>query len=162
MHQRTAIQEAWRKAGLYDSADPKLKTFLEMLDDPRQCWPELVAASRGVYADIKAKLVGPILETGDKLMRLNLIRAADPNRADEVGLLSEFIKTSDPQRDEIELQEIARKSTPQLLSDLKQKPGLTLRVSEVVDRLTAEQAAASRPAEAAPRESGGPTGAATA
>src|SRR2546428_261316 len=78
MHQKDAIKEAWRAAGLYDSKDAKLQEFLRRLDThPLECWPELIDEIRRNYPEYKRQVVEPILATGDKLLRLNLI----PNAA---------------------------------------------------------------------------------
>ena len=77
MYQKDLIRRASEEAGLYRRRDPKLHRFLKRLDQPGECWPELIEAVTTEYRDYLEALARPLWETGDALVRLNLIRAAD-------------------------------------------------------------------------------------
>ena len=62
MYQKDLVRAAWKAAGLYDDPDPRLREFLALLDDPAQCWPELIGACRRDLGDYKAKVAQPILD----------------------------------------------------------------------------------------------------
>jgi len=130
MYQKDLVRNAWKSAGLYDENDPKLQQFLQLLDDPAQCWSELIETCRRNYAAYKAKLVQPILDSRDRLVHLMVIRAADG--ADELALLEQYISGSDPTRDEVELKTIALKNVPRLNRALAKKPDLTQAVSDAL------------------------------
>ena len=124
MHQKDVIRAAWRSAGLYEENDAKLQQFLKFLDDPTQCWNEMIDSCRRSYAAYKTKLAGPILNSGDQLVRLAVIRAASDGADDEIALLEQYVASSDVTRNAVELKLIALKSIPQLDAALMQKPGL--------------------------------------
>lgn len=138
MYQKHLIRDAWKSAGLYDEDDPKLQQFLQLLDDPAQCWDELIQACRQNFAAYKAKITQPILDSSDPLVHLMVIRAA--TGTDELRLVEKFIAKSDPVRHEIELKAIAAKRVPRLNKALARKPDLTKAVSDAV------RAQATRPA----------------
>jgi hypothetical protein len=142
MHQKERIKQAWRDAGLYDSGDEKLLAFLELLDGPRGCWPELAEECRRNYPAYKARLVNPILDTADKLLRLNLIRIAMPEHRDEVDLLRRFIRKSDPHRDAIELKALALKGVARLTKDIRLKENLPAELRVIVGSAPAARPAA--------------------
>ncbi len=153
MYQKDLIRNAWKSAGLYDENDAKLQQFLQLLDDPAQCWSELIATCRQSYADYKAKLVPPIMETPDTMVHLILIRAVDG--PDELALLEQYISATDPARDEVELKTIALKNVPRLNRALAKKPGLTQPVTDAMAarspaRRVARRSRPARPAAASP------------
>jgi hypothetical protein len=124
MHQKDLVRGVWKSAHLYEEHDPKLQLFLKMLDDPAQCWSELTDACRRSFAAYKVKVVAPILASGDKLVHLMVIRSASEAYADEMALLEQYIASSDPARDDVELMAIALKRIPRLNEALKRKPNL--------------------------------------
>jgi hypothetical protein len=91
MYQKDLIRRAWEEAGLYRRRDPKLRRFLERLDQPGDCWPELVEAATTEYRDYLETLARPLWETGDALVRLNLIRAADVRDPEQRAVLEDWI-----------------------------------------------------------------------
>jgi len=125
MYQKDLIRSAWKSAGLYDEKDSKLQQFLGMLDDPTQCWNELSDACRRSYAAYKTKLVQPILGTGDKLVHLMLIRTSTESNDDEMSMIEQYVASSDPVRDQIELKAVALKNIPRLNAALTKRPDLT-------------------------------------
>jgi hypothetical protein len=130
MYQKDLVRDAWKSAGLYQEDDPKLRQFLDLIEEPAHCWAELVAACRRDFAAYKAKVVQPILDSGDTLVRLMVIRAA--SEADELELLERYVAASDPARDEAELRAIALKGVPRLNGALAGKPGLTPAVRSIL------------------------------
>jgi hypothetical protein len=115
MHQRGLVKQAWQAAGLYDGKDPALPAFLRLLDaTATDCWPQLIAECRKNFAAYKAKLADPIWNTGDKLLRLNLIRSADLALPDEAAILQKYVAKCDPQRDALELNAFVQTGSPQL------------------------------------------------
>lgn len=145
MHQKDRVKQAWLDAGLYDSKDAKLLEFIQRLDTaPYDCWPELIDECRRNYAEYKSQIVEPILKTGDKLLRLNLLRNADFSFADEVKLTRSFIAQSNPATDSLELKTVILKGTPAMLKDVGRLKNLTPQLKSAVER-----ARASAPAPAA-------------
>ena len=133
MHQKDAVKQAWINAGLYRSRDARLQEFLKKLEDvPLNCWPEFIDDCRRNYADYKAKLVGPIWDSGDKLLRLNLIRAADTSLADELALLQKCIARCDPTQDQAELKAIVLKQDPQLNAQITKIRNLPVDVKNAI------------------------------
>ncbi len=124
MYQKDFIRTAWKSAGLYDENDAKLQQFLRMLDDPTKCWTEMTDAARSSFAVYKGRLFQPIMDTGDKLVRLMLIRSAVDTYPDEIALLENYIAASDPATDAIELKAIALKNVPKLNRALAKKKNL--------------------------------------
>src|SRR5213594_4063258 len=91
MYQKDAAKAAWTAAGLYRSKDAKLRKFLKYFDDsPMDCWPEVVKKARSDYSEYMEQLVQPLWQTGDKLLRVNLIRYADLSHKNEFELLAKL------------------------------------------------------------------------
>lgn len=130
MYQKDLVRAAWKAAGLYDEDDPRLQQFLGLLEDPAHCWPELIAACRRDYAAYKARLVQPILDSGDTLVRLVVIRAAA--QTDEIKLLERYVAKSDPARDTAELKAIALKGVRRLDRALTRKADLPQAVRDML------------------------------
>ena len=125
MHQKDLARQAWRDAGLYRSRDQKLRAFLEYFDEsPPDCWADVVETVRSAYPDLKAKLATPLWNTGDKMLRLNILRHGDPERPDELELLKKLTTKLDPAGDAPEIHTIARSDSPELLRRLARKRGL--------------------------------------
>lgn len=84
---RYIVKQAWSRAGLYDSKDPKLQRFLQHFERTiHGCWPDLWPLVQESYAEYKEQLLTPIWDTGEKLLRLNVIRVLAPDRDDEVEI----------------------------------------------------------------------------
>jgi hypothetical protein len=132
MHQKDAVRSAWKSAGFYDDNDSKLAQFMTLLDDPTQCWPEMIDTARRNYTEYKSKLAKAILATNDKLIHLALIRAASSRADDEIAVLKDYIASSDPVRDETELKAIALKNVAALNKSLKAKANLTPAVAAML------------------------------
>jgi hypothetical protein len=137
MYQKDVVRSAWKAAGFYDENDSKLAQFMKLLDDPTQCWPEMIDTARRSYADYKLKLAKAILAGNDKLTHLALIRAALPGAEDEIAVLKDYVASSDPVRDETELKAIALKNVSELNDSLKAKPNLTPAVSAMLAKRAA-------------------------
>jgi hypothetical protein len=144
MYQKDLVRAAWKAAGLYDEDDAKLRQFLALLDDPAQCWPELIQACRRDFAAYKARLAQPILDSDDTLIHLQVIRAAA--EADELDLLERYIGASDPARAEAEFKAIALKGVPRLNSALVGRPGLPQTVRALIPAPRAKAAPEATPA----------------
>jgi hypothetical protein len=125
MHQKDLARQAWREAGLYRSRDEKVRAFLDGFDQsPSDCWADVVEAVRTDYPDLKAKLATPLWNTGDKLLRLNILRHTDPERPDELELLKKLTRKLDPVGDAPEIHTVARLDSPELLRRLARTRGL--------------------------------------
>jgi hypothetical protein len=107
MYQKDLIRRAWEEAGLYRSRDAKLQRFLARLDDPGECWSELVEAATTEYSAYLPTLARPLWETGDSLVRLNLIRAADLEDPPQRAIVEDWIRRAGS-GDAQELHAIAR------------------------------------------------------
>jgi hypothetical protein len=131
MHQRILVQQAWRAAGLYENPAPELQAFLQKLDDPKQCWPNMIDLCRRTCASHKLELARALL-AADKSLRLNLIRAMNPEYNDEIQLLLDFIRGSDPRNDEAELRAIAIRNISTLSGAIRAKEGISPQLTELV------------------------------
>jgi hypothetical protein len=134
MYQKDLIRSLWNAAGLYGENDAKLLQFLNLLEDPTQCWASMIDTCRRSYAAYKTKVAQPILASSDKLVHLAVIRAVSTSENDEVELLEQYIKQSDPVRDETELKAIALKSVDALNVALKGKVNLTPAVAAMLGK----------------------------
>jgi hypothetical protein len=126
MHQKELARRAWENAGLYKSKNEKLRAFLKHFDaTPAACWTDVVKEVREHYPELKAQLIAPLWNSGDRLLRINLLRGADPAQPDEVALLQKVAATLRPERDPVELRVAATIASPEVLGRLAKLPGLT-------------------------------------
>jgi hypothetical protein len=136
MHQRDAAIKAWEDAGLFRTGDRRLRELLERIRTSSvECWPELVELVREEYASYKERIVRPLWESGDTLLRVNLIRAADPKAyQDEAGLLARFAKEIDPQEHEHEVLALARAGGEKLRTQLAKRKDMPPRLAAALGR----------------------------
>lgn len=126
MHQRDLVKRVWEEAGLYRTRDSELRQFLEHLDESsEECWPELVERARALSSKHLATLVRPLWKSGDKLLRINLIRAADMERGEERELLRRYIRLVSPEQDEFELRAVLEKDSVEVVDQILRKRNLT-------------------------------------
>jgi hypothetical protein len=109
MSEREAVRQAWIEANLYTSHEPKLEMFLRHFDTNHiDCWTELMQMVHTHYPEYKERLFTPIWNTGDKLLRLNLIRLITPDHEDEVDIFQRIIQRPDLRGDPWELEALLR------------------------------------------------------
>ncbi len=134
MHQRSAARAAWEAAGIYEKPDPRLRRFFAAFaTSAGECWPTLVALARADYANYKVTLASPLWNSGDKLLRLNLIRAADLNQPDELKLLVQFTGTCKPATDGPEIRALIETGNPTILAAVAKIAALTSNVRLTVN-----------------------------
>jgi hypothetical protein len=133
MYQKDLVKKAWADAGLYRSRDPKLRRFLDKVDKcTGDCWPELAEEARERYAEYIDTLVEPLWKTGDKLVRLNLIRLADIENERDRHTVEEFVSKARP-TEVHELQAIARVADLPLLEKVAKKRNLPTELRDFVE-----------------------------
>jgi hypothetical protein len=139
MHQKDAAIKAWEDAGLFRTHDKRLRELLERIrTSPVGCWPEYVDLVRGEYSTYKERLVRPLWESGDPLLRVNLIRAASPRAyKDEAELLKRFAKEVDPRKDQHEVLALARAGDDKLRRQLAKRKDMPPRLAAAVDQVSA-------------------------
>jgi hypothetical protein len=116
MYQKALIQLAWARAGLNNTDDPKLAEFIKQVNQAQgDCWAQLAQKVRERYPEYKERLVMPIWQTGDPLLRLNLVRVLDINIDDERGILINLISGSDPRHDAPALRAASAVNHPDVL-----------------------------------------------
>lgn len=109
MYQKAAAKAAWTAAGLYKSKDAKLRDFLKHVETEEQdCWSKLAKRLRANAPEIFGQIVAPLWDSGDKLLRVNIVRHLDPSRKDEHDLLTKLSRRLDPRSDAPELAAIAQ------------------------------------------------------
>ena len=135
MHQRDLVRKAWSDAGLYNTKDAKLQQLLKHVEEtPLDCWPELIELVRTQYPEYLEKLVAPIWNTGDKLLRLNLIRNTDFSQLVEKKLAQKLIRQLKPANDALELHAIIRGAPVDVLDQVDKKKGIPDQLKVLIDQ----------------------------
>jgi hypothetical protein len=149
VHQRSAALAAWQAAGIYNKPDLRLQRFFAAFDkSTSECWPALVALARARYGNYKATLASPLWNSGDKLLRLNLIRAADLNQPDELRLLLQFTATCKPATDAPEIRALIETGNAAILAAVANLQALPQNVFLAVNQSLARIQPAATPAPA--------------
>jgi hypothetical protein len=126
MHQKVLALQAWRETGLDRHEDPKIQAFFKLVQaSSGACWPDLVKECRNHLPDQKRLLAIPVWKTGDKLLRVNLLRFLDPAHKDELMFLLELVRHCDATKDGPELRAVVEKRHKQLLHEVERKTGLS-------------------------------------
>jgi hypothetical protein len=113
MYQRARVLQAFAAEGLDGVSEPKLGEFLERVSRAEgDCWAELAQEVREKYPEYKERLGAAIWETGDPLIRLNLVRVIDKANDDERALLNKFVVLADPRHDAPVLRAAAAPAPP--------------------------------------------------
>jgi hypothetical protein len=103
-HVCAAMRKIWRKAGLYESKTRAVRDFLDFVgSEPPPDWERGMREFRKTHYDVFDQVVPPLLQSDDKLLRIMLIRHADPSKRRELNLLKRLAQSLDPIRDEPEL-----------------------------------------------------------
>lgn len=109
MQVRELVKQAWFEEDLYVSDDPQLGAFLRHFEKATLgCWPDLVPGVREHYPEYKEQLLVPIWDTGEKILRLNVIRALSPDRSDEVEIFRRIAQRPNVQGNPWELEALMR------------------------------------------------------
>jgi hypothetical protein len=125
-HVCAAIRKIWRRAGLYQSEAPTIRNFLAFIEsDPVPDWERGLQEFRKKHYDLFDRVVPPLLQSEDKLLRMVLIRHADPSKRKEMNLLKRFVGSADPIRDEPELLAIATLGHKSLARAIRERADLT-------------------------------------
>jgi hypothetical protein len=133
MYQKDLVRKAWADAGLYRTRDPKLRQFLAKVEKcAGDCWPELAEEARTRYPEYIDRLVDPLWKTGDKLVRLNLIRLADLDDTRDRQIVEEFVSKA-RSTETHELQAIARIADLPLLEKVARKRSLPSELRDLVE-----------------------------
>lgn len=142
MHQREAARAAWLAAGLHKTADARLRRFLEIFEKQTDdCWPQLLALVRQDFPDYVEPLATALWNSGDALLRVNLIRNADLTRKEEAALVKRWSAALDPGRERRELVAVVERDHIELLDKVlarKQLPD-SLRLAAHERRLRIEE-----------------------
>lgn len=125
MHQRDAVRAAWAEAGLYESKDPKLREFLKRFDEaPADCWPQVAETVRALFPEHIEKLVLPLWKTGDKLLRVNILKFADLESKGERALIAKLVPGLDPVEDRHELAAAIHQGSREVLETVLKRKNL--------------------------------------
>jgi hypothetical protein len=121
-----AIRKIWRKAGLYQSKAPTIRSFLDYIEsEPIPDWKHGLQEFRDNHYDLFEQVVPPLLQSQDKLLRMVLIRHADLSKRRELNLLKRFAQTADPIHDEAELLAIVSLGHKSLDRAIRERADLT-------------------------------------
>ncbi len=146
MHQKDAARRAWQEAGLYRSSNPQVRDFLRRFENSSAaCWEELADVVRLEYPDLKETLVRPLWDSGDKVLRVNLLRLADLRQDDEAELYGEATGTLRGDKDAPELETVIRGGEKQFLDQVGRKRTLPEGVRRLLEFQRESQAAAADP-----------------
>lgn len=139
MSLREFVKKQWSDARLYTHGDARVGEFLEHFEEhPAECWETAVPLFRQKYYTLFDQVVPPLVNSSDKLLRLQLILHSDPSQPRELRMLREFVRHADPVADRPELKAIARLKHPALDKEIAGRP-------ELVDALKPPAPVPSRP-----------------
>ncbi len=150
MHQRETAKAAWTAAGVYQNADARLRQFLTAFEQcPADCWPALTGQVRDAYPRYKKRLASALWASGDKLLRLNLIRSLDPSRPDELNLMKTYLRSCDPATDIPEIGAFFESGHPAVVAQLAKIPALPAGLRQAIDAELSRHPRPARPARSA-------------
>jgi hypothetical protein len=125
MHQRHLLERAFTEAAGGLRRDLDRETRAAVVDaSPEQAWEAIVQWLRRTETKRHSALVTAIWESGDPLLRLNLIRHLDPTFPDELRWLTRLVNVSRAGEEARELYAIALKRHPALCAAVLRKKDL--------------------------------------
>jgi hypothetical protein len=128
-----AMRKVWRKAGLYESKSRAIRNFLDFIgSEPAPNWEHGLGEFREKHYDVFDQVVPPLLQSEDKLLRLAVIRHADPSKRRELNLLKRFAQSADPIRDEAELLALLSLGHESLEREIRERADLTPNLRQAV------------------------------
>jgi hypothetical protein len=134
MYQRIFILKKWEEVGLKGSPKKKVREFIKFVEEnPQLGWESCAKEFREKYNDVFNDLIPPLMEIGDDLINLNLIRFFTPKRSRrDLELLKDFVKNADPRKLQPSFEAIAKLKIPSLAAELKKKQNLPPRISAIL------------------------------
>ena len=135
VHVCAVIRKIWRRAGLHQSKAPTIRSFLDFIaSEPTPDSERGLREFREKHYDGFDRIVLPLLQSEDKLVRITLIRHADLSRRRELNLLKRFVETADPIHDEPELLAVLSLRHKSLDRAIRQRADLTPNLRQAVGR----------------------------
>lgn len=133
MHQRELAREAWRQAGLFETRESDLRAFLDYFEkEVGGCWPDLAEEVRATCPRHKQTLAIPLWQTGDPLIRMNLLNTANLSLRDERRLVERLVGRIDFRISGTELIEAIRLDDPAILDLISRHHDLSPILRDVV------------------------------
>jgi hypothetical protein len=130
-----AMRKIWRKAGLYQSHAPSMRSFLAFIDsEPTPDWEQGLQEFREKHYRLFDQVVPPLLQSDDKLVRVAVVRHADLSKRRELNLLKRFAQNADPIHDEPELLAIVSLGHESLAREIRARGDLTPNLRQAVGR----------------------------
>jgi hypothetical protein len=130
-----AMRKIWRKAGLYQSQAASMRNFLAFVDsEPTPDWEQGLQEFREKHYGLFARVVPPLLQSDDKLVRIAVVRHADLSKRRELNLLKRFAQNADPIHDEPELLAIVALGHESLAREIRARGDLTPDLRQAVGR----------------------------
>jgi hypothetical protein len=128
-----AMRKIWGKSGLHESKTRAIRNFLAFIEsEPSPNWEHGLREFREKHYDVFDQVVPPLLQSEDKLLRLAVIRHADPSKRRELNLLKRFAQSADPIRDEAELLALLSLGHESLEREIRERADLTPNLRQVV------------------------------
>ena len=122
MHQKKKVWRALKERGVLDSKDPHLQKFVQFLrDHPTQCWEDVAPAFRERFYDCYEEVVSALAEIDDPLIRMALIRYADPEQPKERKVLRKLAEETDPERDPVTIKQLAQLDVSDVNKSLRRR-----------------------------------------
>ena len=122
MHQKKKVWRALKERGVLDSKDPHLQEFVQFLrDHPTQCWKDVVPAFRDRFYDCYEEVASALSEIDDPLVRLALIRYADPDQPKEQKMLRKLADETSPERDPVTIKQLAELNVAEVNKSLRRR-----------------------------------------
>lgn len=126
MNQRQEIAQAWdhySATAFHSSQFARARQFFHLIEErPEMCWDDLVEEFRKNYYDAFDVIIPVLLSTDDPLIVHNIVQFADLSNPKEADTIKGVIRSSDPQKHQVTLQELA--GVKSLRPELMKKPKL--------------------------------------
>jgi hypothetical protein len=133
MHQREVALKALKKAAGKER-NSRIAEFVRFLGQHYElCWSDYVDVIREQFPADREAMALAIWETGDKVLRTNLVRHLDPGQPAEVKILQRLIKSCRGLEDEAELLIALEKDDRRILAQMKKLKSISLETSAMIE-----------------------------
>ena len=134
MYERILILRKWEELGLKQSDKKQVREFIQFVEkNPQLGWAAFAKKFHKSFYRVFDDLIPPLVDIGDNLIILNLIRHFNLKKhRKELYLLKDIAANADPQKLRVSLEALAKLKKPSLTKVLKGRKDLPRQVNAVL------------------------------
>lgn len=122
MSHKKMIWKEFKRAGILDSQDEKVRDFVQYLKGcGARCWEEIIPEFKTKYYDCFDAIVPTLAEMDDPLIQMVLVDHADMSKPKEKALVEQMAQKVNPERNPVLIKRMANFKVANVTTILKNR-----------------------------------------